>query len=101
MGCSCKQVKKLQKMMSVDSHVHEKKGILKIIWWIWEALLNTLTKLAVACLVLVLTPLVVLALLVSLVFEGKGTIHLPKRFFRAAMKQQEEDEGEESEQEEK
>jgi hypothetical protein len=94
MACKCKEVKKLKKMLEIETPSHEKRGLEKVLAWIWNIVKNLLIKVGVTVVILCLAPVVALFLIASLLFEGKATIHLPKKFFKAAVAQSEAEEEE-------
>ena len=83
MGCNCKNVKKLDKMLNINEVKYEKKGA-------WEAIsdisINLLNKVFVVTLMIILIPIVMIYFIFSFVFGNKMVVKLPKIFSKMKSK---------------
>ena len=87
MGCNCKNVKKLDKMLNINEVKYEKKGA-------WEAIsdisINLLNKVFVVTLMVILIPIVMIYFIFSFVFGNKMVVKLTKIFSKMKSKMENE-----------
>lgn len=90
MGCSCKNVKKIQdSIINANGMNVERKGIKKVLYKIIYGLNSLWVKILVMLLIMVSIPFVFIILSFNLFFQGKPTIRLPKKFLKSLIKKNE------------
>lgn len=80
MGCNCKNVKKIQNLIPNANHSHnDRKGIIKLIFNIFNSLQNFSIKILILALLLAIIPIVFVVIAFNLFFQGKPSIPMPKK----------------------
>ena len=87
MGCNCKNVEKLEKVLPFKND-YERKGIWKVINGFS---INVLNKAFTILLFIIMTPIVIITLILSYLIKYKLILHLPK-FIAKLLKEKRQDE---------